>query len=483
MALQLKPELSVVRGGGGHDTGNGSEPPPLDTSSVAFNLTDLGNAERFVAQHGEQVHYVRTMDRWLVWDGVRWVVDETGSVDRLAKDTVRSIYREAGRAKGAKVRTALAKWALASEANGRIKAMLERARAETGVARTLADFDADPWRLNVRNGCLDLRTGRLGAHDREARCRKLADVPYEPHDPHCATWERFLDRILGGDAALIAFVRRAVGYSLTGQATEQCLFFLHGRGANGKSTFLEILRALLGEYAVQSEFSTLAERKHDSGPRNDVARLERARLVVASELGEGKRLNEELVKSLTGSDTITARFLHQEHFEFRPEFKLWLAANHKPVIRGTDDGIWRRVRLIPFEVQIPEAEQDRTLLDRLRGELPGILAWAVAGCLEWQQCGLQPPAVVRAATQQYREESDVLGAWIGENCVLGPTCAAPSNLLYANYKRWAELGGEYVMSQTAFGRRLQERGHGVEKRPGGLKWRVGVKLGDVLGQL
>jgi putative DNA primase/helicase len=464
------------------DADDGAEVVSID-GARRFNLTDLGNAERFVAQHGEELHYLATMGAWLVWDGRRWVKDETGEAERRAKGTVRSMYAAAAKVRNDKdLRTAMVDHARRSESNNRIKAMLVLAQTELradggAVARMPGDFDADPWVLNVANGVLDLRTARLRPHDPTLRCRKLAPVAWDPEAP-CPTWERFVARVLGERPELIRYVRRAVGYALTGRTDEQCLFFLHGRGANGKSTFLETLRRLAGDYAIQADFSTLAEKKGD-GPRNDVARLERARLVTASELGEGKRLNEELVKSLTGSETITARFLHKEFFEFRPEFKLWLAANHKPVIRGTDDGIWRRVRLIPFEVQIPEAERDPALQDKLVAELPGILAWAVSGCLEWQRDGLPMPSEVRQATAAYREESDVLGAWVAEACEVAPGKATPASLLYANYRRWAETGGEYVMSQTAFGRRLQERGLVAEKRGTGADrviWRVGIAL-------
>lgn len=454
-----------------------------------YMRTDIGNAERFVAKHGADVHYVPEIGAWLTWDGRRWTRDESAEVERRAKSTVRDIYVEAARLNDSAKRAALGEHAAKSESNGRIRAMLERARAELGpdgvpITRPLAAFDADRWLLPLLNGTLELRTGTLRDHRREDRCRQLVPIAFD-RDAECPRWLAFLDRILGGDADLLAFVQRAVGYSLTGDTGEQCLFFLHGRGANGKSTFLEVVRRLIGDYARQADFNTIAERRSD-GPRNDVARLVGARLVTASELGEGKRLNEELVKSLTGGDAIVARFLHQEHFEFTPQFKLWIAANHKPVIRGTDDGIWRRVRLIPFEVQIPPEERDPNLLDALLEELPGILLWALVGCLHWQQQGLPMPKVVADATAAYREESDVMGAWLSECCVVGAGYQAKSSDLYGNYKAWAQTGSEYVMSQTAFGRRLQERGHDVKRAGDGSKWRVGLRLReahDAPGQL
>lgn len=452
-----------------------------------FMHTDLGNAERFIAQHGHKLHFVPAFDAWLVWDGVRWAVDETGQVQRLAKETVRAMYRDAAAIKDhTDRRKALAAWAAKSESASRIEAMVKLARNEETsdgpVRRTPADFDADPWALNVANGIVDLRTGQLRPHDRTARCRKFVPIRLEP-DATCPHWLAFLERVLGGNTDLIDYVQRAVGYSLTGIADEQCLFFLYGHGANGKSTFVETLRRLLGAYAANADFGSLMERRGE-GPRTDIARLERARVVTAAEGGEGKRLNEELVKALTGGEPVTARFLYAKEFEFRPEFKLWLSANHKPTIRGTDDGIWRRIRLIPFEVQIPGPEQikERVMRAALDAELPGILAWALDGCLAWQERGLWPPPAVARATASYRAESDVLGAWI-EECALidhdDPACATQATLLYQNYRRWAETNGEYVLSQQMFGRRLAERGHADEKRGTGLsrtKWRLGIRL-------
>lgn len=470
-------------------------PKPADHR---FPLTDMGNAERFVAQFGDRLHYVKSHGLWLVWDGKRWAPDETSQIERLAKKTVRSIHKEAQETQDdADRRKAAFAWAIKSESRSRVLAMIDGARAELApdrepIQRTAADFDADPWLLNVANGVLDLRTAVLGPHDRALRCRKIVNIAYDP-EAECPRWMAFLHRVLGGHEELVTYLQMAVGYSLTGRADEQCLFFLHGHGANGKSTFLETLRALLGEYAAQADFNTLVERRGD-GPRNDIARLERTRLVTASELGEGKRLNEELVKSLTGGETVTARFLNREFFEFKPEFKLWLAANHKPTIRGTDDGIWRRVRLIPFEVQIPERERipERQMRAALDAELSGILAWAVGGALLWQQRGLWPPPQVAQATAAYRAESDVLGAWLEECAIISTDeighvppadvqVKAPASLLYQNYRRWAETNGEFVLTQSMFGRRLAERGLPDAKLGTGnnrAKWRLGIRLSE-----
>jgi putative DNA primase/helicase len=421
----------------------------------AVNLTDLGNAERLVAHHGADLRYVYAWEKWLVWDGRVWKVDDTGEVERRAKAAVRSIYAEAASAEDADTRKALASHAKSSEARGRIEAMISLARSEPGIAISPEELDADPWALTTPNGTLDLRAGELHAHRREDHITKASPVEYDP-DAVAPTWSAFLERILPGEE-LRAFVQRAVGYSATGDTSEQCMMINHGPGANGKSTFQEAIAATLGDYAMRAPTEMLLA-KHSSGIPNDVARLKGARFVSASETEEGRRLAEPLVKDLTGQDTITARFMRAEWFEFRPTHKLWLSTNHKPEIRGTDAAIWRRIRLVPWAVTIPPAERDKKLLAKLREELPGILAWIVQGCLEWQREGLRPPTEVRRATGKYRAEMDVLAAFIDEECVVSEHATASAKALYSAYRSWCEEYGEKVESQRRFGGRLKERG-------------------------
>jgi putative DNA primase/helicase len=439
-----------------------------------FLLTDVGNAQRLVAAHGHDIRYVPRWRTWMVWDGRRWRRDETGEVERRAKQVVRDMMREAAALADRDTRTALATWALRSEAATRIKAMIDLARSEPGVALPHTAFDGEPWKLVVANGTLDLRTGTLGPFDREDLISKTVDIDFDPAAP-CETWERTLGVIFGGDRELIAYVQRAVGYSLTGDTSEQCLHLCHGTGSNGKSTLLDILAELSGEYGQQADFTTFLDRRHDAGPRSDVARLAGARLVRSSEVGDHKRLNEGLIKSLTGGDIITARYLYSEDFEFRPQFKLWLAANHKPLIRGTDYAIWRRIRLIPFEVTITPDQADRDLPRKLRAELPGILAWAVAGCLLWQRDGLQPPARVLAATADYKTESDVIAAFLEDCCELGEHHTESAGRLYTAYRKWCEDNGEFAQTNTRFGRDLSDRGLVVKKGRDG-KVRCGLRL-------
>jgi putative DNA primase/helicase len=428
--------------------GRGAPQPPQ-----GFNPTDLGNAERFVAHHGEDVRYCYQWRKWLVWTGARWERDEAGRVHRLAKETVRSIYREASDEEDEDRRKALAKHARASESETRIRAMVERAKSE--IPTSPDQFDADPCLLNTSTGTIDLRTGALREHRREDLITKLAPVEYDPAAA-APTWETFLKRVLPGEE-LRGFVRRAAGYSATGNTSEQCMFIHHGPGANGKSTFQETISAALGDYAMRTPTETLLV-KRPGGVPNDVARLKGARFVTASETEEGRRLAESLVKDLTGQDTISARFMWAEWFDFKPTHALHLSTNHKPEIRGTDAAIWRRIRLIPWAVTIPPAEQDRELPEKLRAELPGVLAWIVRGCLEWQREGLRAPEEVRQATRAYRAEMDVLAAFLADCCLRGEDEEAFAGELWGAWKRWCEETGEQAGSQKRFGGRLAERG-------------------------
>jgi putative DNA primase/helicase len=427
--------------------------PVTGEDEPSFNLTDLGNAARLVHRHGENLRYCWLWAKWLVWDGERWIKDDTGEVFRLAKETVASIYQEAAAAPDEERRKALAKHAMRSEAGARIKEMVELARSDVPVMPDELDASADL--LNTRSGTVDLRTGELREHRREDLITRIAPVEYRS-DAAAPAWEAFLERVLPG-GELRSFVQRAVGYSATGDTSEQAMFINHGGGANGKSTFQEAITTALGNYAMRAPTEMLLARRAGGVP-NDVARLKGARFVAASETEEGRRLAESLIKDLTGQDTITARFMRAEFFDFKPTHKLWLSTNHRPEIRGTDNAIWRRIRLIPWSVTIPPAEQDKKLPATLRHELPGILAWIVQGCLEWRRRGLQAPDEVRKATGEYRAEMDVLAGFLAECCELGADHWDYARDLYANYRHWCDENGERPEAQRKFGSRLGERG-------------------------
>jgi putative DNA primase/helicase len=435
-------------------------------------LSDMGNSRRFARQHRDQLRHVAAWG-WLVWDGQRWQRDETQSAMRLARQTVRSILSEATESATESETQRLTRWALQSQSRSRMEAMVSLAQSEPGVPATTDLFDRDPWLFNAQNGALDLRTLQLQPHHPDDHMTHLASAPFLP-DAECPTWLRFLSRIMRDNASLVGFLQRAVGYTLSGDTREQCLFFCYGTGANGKSTFTETLMTLLGDYATKTPTHTLMARRFDGVP-NDVARLAGARLVVAAEVAEGRRLNESLVKDLTGGERIAARYLHREFFEFTPAFKLWMYGNHKPVIRGYDYGIWRRIRLVPFTETIPEPERDPQLKDKLRAELPGILAWAARGCQEWLQRGLGVPEEVRAATQAYQSEMDVLARFLEDCCVVAPDAQAGAGDLYRAFKQWCEQTGEPAQKQTWFGRRMAERGFEAVRSSNARLWK-GVSL-------
>lgn len=430
----------------------GSYAPATDSEPHS----DVGNARRFVAQYGKDLRYCGEIGKWLIWDGTRWLNDERDTVTAWAKQTVRALYLEAASATDRDAK-ALGEHALRSQSAGRIGSMVSLAKSEEGIPVLANELDKDAWLLNVNNGTLDLRTGQLRPHCRTDLITKLAPVPYEP-TAQCPTWEKFLGRILKDNHQLIEFLQRAIGYSLTGSTREQCLFILYGGGSNGKSTFIRTIEALVGQYATPTSTETLLVKKGGGGIPNDVANLHGARFVSAVEAEAQRTLAESLIKRLTGEDTISARYLYKEYFSFVPTFKIWLATNHKPTIRGTDRAIWRRIRLIPFEVTIPKQEQDKDLGSKLERELSGILQWAVKGCLAWQQQGLKPPSVVHEATRAYQKEMDVLSQFLNECCQLVGGAVVSKRELYEAYVRWCQDNGEPYLSMRKMNTLLTERG-------------------------
>ncbi len=445
-----------------------------DNATLICNLTELGNAKRLVARFGIHIRYVPTGKKWLVWDGRRWAFDPTGEVHRYAKKTIKLIYAEAANAAPEELRKALADHANRSEAAARIRAMIELASTEPGIPVLPDQLDTDPWALTVLNGTLDLRTGKLLPHRREDLITKLAPVEYDS-TAQCPMFMSFLAQITGGDEELQQFLQRAIGYGLTGDTSEQVMFTAYGTGANGKSTLLNIIQDLLGDYALQTPTDTFV-RKRDRSATNDLARLRGARFVVATEVDDDGKLDEVLVKQATGGDKISARFLYKEFFDFRPECKIFLVTNYKPDITGSDQGIWRRIILIPFEVMIPEAERDKHLTGKLRTELPGILAWAVEGCLAWQREGLNPPERVRAATSMYREEMDWMSAFLAERCLLGEGAKTSAADLYTALGLWWSSDDEQP-SQKEFGGRLRASGLQWFKKSG-KRWWAGIAIGS-----
>jgi putative DNA primase/helicase len=433
----------------------GEQHPP-GWSPTTLPFTDDGNAQRLARDYGGVLRFVPAWDRWLCWNGAVWERDARMVVNRYASAVAHSIATEAGGEANHQLVETCKKWHVASQSRARLEAMIALARPRLVVAPD--DLDQHPTLLNVANGTLDLERFELLPHDRTQFFTRIAPVVYEPHAA-CPLWMAFLRRVMGDREELVQYLQRIVGYMLTGETREQCFFVFYGEGANGKSTFLDVLQTLLGDYARPTEARTLLTRVNSDGVRNDLAALFGLRVATASEVPRGAKFDESMVKQLTGGDKITARFLFKEYFDFIPQFKLVLAVNHKPGIQGVDEGIWRRIRLIPFDVVIPPEERDHHLNTKLRAELPGIFAWAVEGCRSWRQHGLGDPQAVIDATAAYRAESDDFREFFASCCQFSPTGKGQVAVgeLYRVYAVWADLSGGEVLKKDAFTKAMSER--------------------------
>jgi putative DNA primase/helicase len=435
---------------------------------------ELDAARYFIAQYSEHVRYCERLGGWLVWDGTAWIPDVDGQIFRLAHESADRIADAASEIGDLEERRKALSFAIALRKRRAIESVVTIASTLDEAAIGDPDrFDADNRLLNVENGILDLRTGSLAPHLPSRLMTRQARVPYEP-EARCERWQQFLHEVFADDTDLIEFIQRAVGYSLTADTTEQCLFVAYGPGANGKSTFLDVVSRICGSYCVTSSSDTFMQRKAEAAT-NDLARLRGARVVLSVETGEDRRLDESFVKWTTGGDRVVARFLFKEYFEYRPAFKLWLACNHRPLIRGADAGIWRRIRLIPFTKTFAGDRCDRHLSEKLESELPGILAWAVAGCRQWQESGLGIAAAVRAATKSYKGDMDLFGQFLSDRCVRDDLREVAAGEIYAAYKDWAVAAGERPQSQRWLSLRLSERGFDSRKR-NGIKYWLGLDV-------
>jgi len=444
-----------------------------------YNTTDMGNAERFVDKFGDRVRYCSKLGKdgiWLIWDGMRWLIDERLTINRLAKEIVPDIYAAAVAATYKADKERLFKWAMDTESLSIRNNMIKDARPALAIA--VDDLDTHQWLLNCKNGTLDLRAGQLRPHSQNDYLTKLVKVDYDPR-AQCPTWEAFLNQSQQGKTEVIEYIQRAVGYSLTGDVSEKCLFVLHGPPDTGKSTFIETIEMLIEDYAEKVQTQTLMWQRERT-MTNDIAKLKGTRFVHASEAEEGQRLAESRIKELTGGDTICASFKYAEEFKFSPTFKLWLSTNHKPKA-SNDKATWVRLKLIPFVCQVSADQRDKNLRKKLRAELPGILKWAVDGCLKWQkENSLAEPETVTNATGKYRDEQDLIGHFISECCELGDDYAEMARDLYAAYKQWCIDTGEKIETQRAFGLKLSERGLANHQRTSGpdkgkIAW-LGIQL-------
>lgn len=455
--------------------GFGCPVPEARAESPLEDFSEDGMARRFVRLHGDAVRHVPRWKRWLVWDETRWVIDEEHRSRDLVRLTVTDGFEESverfRREQSDEAKKGMGV-ALRLRRAAPMQAILWMAASDQLFVIHHEDLDTDPWLLNVGNGTLDLHAGRLREHRRADRITKLAPVPFDP-EATAPLFMEFLERVQP-DPEIQSFLQRAVGYSLTGDTREEVVFINHGGGANGKTTLVETLRSLLGDYSIAMPAETVLRSKGSSIP-NDVANLPGRRFATVVETPEDRKLDEERIKALASGDQMTARFMRGEWFEFRPRAKFWLATNHRPSIFGDDDGIWRRIRLIPWQVQIHPDDQDRTLRDRLKAELPGILAWAVRGCLEWQEKGLAPPESVLVATATYRAEEDPFGAFLEERCVMRSTQFVSNPMLREALEDWCKTNGHPVPSTKAMASRLRMKGCEPKKVGSSRGWK-GIDL-------
>ena len=434
------------------------EKPP---KKCLYTFDDMGNAERFCDLFGNNIRYSYIDKRWYCYDGRRWKIDSDGTVEKLADYAVNAMQSEVkiweryDAENGTDNQNSFARHCKSSRSNRAKKAMLTESQHHVPILPQ--QLDKHDMLLNTPAGIVNLKDGKISEHKSKLYLTKLTTAEYSPI-ADCPRWQAFLTEIFQNDLDLIRYVQKAVGYSLTGSTAEQCVFFLYGNGRNGKSTFLEVIRSIFGDYCTNIQPETIMVKNAPNGAANsDIARLKGARLVTTVEPNEGARVNEGLLKQLTGDDIVTARRLYGDEFEFKPEFKLWMVTNHKPIIRGTDTGIWRRIHLIPFTVQIPPSKVDKNLKYKLTAELPGIFRWAVDGCLLWQKEGLLMPGAVTDEVREYRREMDVISAFIEDRCTLDPNKGVQSSQLYAAYCDWADKGNEYRMSGTKFSLELSKR--------------------------
>jgi putative DNA primase/helicase len=471
---------------------NGQPTPPgqpdaSQATTKTANLTDRGNAIRLVKAHGQEIRHCYPWNKWFAWDGTRWRIDDTGEVPRRAKRMLENLFEwtleqmEQLRDEGSKAERSaelnklqkLQSWCLRSEAAPRINAMLDLARSEDGIPILPEDMNHNPWLLNCINGTVDLRTGELRPHCPNDLLTKLCPTPYDPK-VLAPRWLEFLSQIFAGDLDLVNYLQHLLGYSLTADISEQTLAIFHGAGANGKSVLVNTVLAVMGEdytHAAMPDF--LLDRHGDRHP-TAIAALFGKRLLVCQETGAGRRLNEALVKWLTGGDRLTGRRMREDFWSFDPTHKSIMVTNYRPEVRGNDNGIWRRLRLIPFNITFPEEKQDKKLPQKLLAEAQGILRWLVQGAVEWSKGGMKTPNSVLQTTRAYRNDEDLFAQFLAECCLLGPGYQCRASELYTRFRQWHESRGEArPPTQRVFGEAMTAQGYGRKTNNG--TWYVGIR--------
>jgi putative DNA primase/helicase len=439
-----------------------------------FSFSDLGNAERLVDRYGVDLRFCNEFNKWFVWDGTRWIEDNSRAVQRMAHETIRKLKERVKELPNDEENRKQAEaWARTSENRSRVDAMIEMAKSLEGIPAMAEDFDNCPYLINFRNGTLDVRTGEFREHRREDMITMMVPVDYQ-HDAQAPRFKEFLNTTFQGDIEIIEYLQKAFGYALTGDVSEDKVHVFYGGGRNGKSTLINTILAAFGDYGKVTPAETLMEQRGGGVP-NDIARLKGARFVAASETARNRRLDAAKIKQMSGGDRQVARFMRGEFFEFTPQYKIFLVTNHKPKVDAQDDAIWRRLVLVPFEYKIPEDQLDKHLEEKLLQELPGILAWVIEGAIKWYKEGLNPPDSVRLATNEYRDEMDIVRKFIKECCQTGPDFKAKASDLYANFKSWAEENEEDVMNIKEFAQTMGDNGFTKKRTKNGNVW-VGLEL-------
>ena len=437
-----------------------------DDSKPTFRLTELGNAERVSYERGDDIKFIRG-GKWMIWNGKKWVQDDGTDIQGVITEVMSALHNYGDEAQK--------KWAMRCES-------LSNIRNTTSLLKTYqqcerSEFDKDKYLFNVNNGILDLKTGDLLPHDREKMISKISPINYDKY-ALCPNWLKFIDQITLGDKELASYLQRLIGYSMTGDIKEQIITFFVGGGANGKSTFLNILNDIMGDYGKQTDPKTFM-RKKEGAPTNDIARLNGSRFVSAVESEDSEQLSESLVKQITGGEPITARFLHEEFFEFKPEFKVFFTTNHKPIIKGLDEGIWRRVKLVPFNLKMEEKDKDKSLPDKLKEEMSGILNWCLEGCLEWQKQGLNEPDIVKMSSEKYRNEMDIIQPFIEKHLEIDPKSKVLARDVYQKYTNFCWDEGEKHLGNRAFYRMMHTKGFEKKMGKGGNNYILGIKMKGV----
>lgn len=463
-----------------------NEVPAIENATVGetgqrryYTYDDTGNALRFRDANAGLIHYNHVDGCWIYWDGVRWASDENGEIKRRADKMLADMAKDLKEMQDDPAYNAYKKHLSRSRSHRGKEGFIAEARHLEGVPVLPSEMDRAGNAFNVRNCLISLKTGRTAEHDKKYMISKLAPVTYD-ENAKCPRWDRFIEEITCGDKSLQLYLQRMIGYCMTAYTKEQCMFFLYGNGSNGKSVFVDTIAYMLGEYVASCQPETVMMRDRNNTARGDLARLKGARMVVTSEPNDGCRLDEGIVKQMTGGteNKLTARFLYGREFEFSPEFKIVMSTNYKPVIKGTDNGIWRRVRLIPFTAEFTKENRDPQLIEKLRRELPGILNWAIAGAVGWCKEGLPPCAIIDEAGQEYRSEMDRVQQFLDDCTTRSESSSTQASTLYKCYKAWcSEQGDRFPVGSTKFFMELKRRFK--SRKTEAYNEYIGIKINDL----